>query len=94
MPGDASCVSTGYRRLAREARTGDRILLSDGLIELRVLSARGLDLHCVVVHGGELGEHKGINLPGVRTSLPALTAKDRADLAFALERGADYASVS
>jgi pyruvate kinase len=75
-------------------RRGDRILLADGLIELRVLSVRGRSISCKVVNGGELGEHKGINLPGVRLRVPAVTPKDRKDLAFALSHGANYIAVS
>ena len=94
VPGDAVRVSTSYKPLAREVRRGDRILLDDGLLELRVDSAQGEDVRCEVVHGGLLGEHKGLNLPGVRLSAPAVTAKDKADLAFALEQGAEYVAVS
>ena len=73
---------------------GDRILLSDGLIELRVLQVRGREVICQVVNGGALGEHKGINLPGVKLRVPALTPKDKEDLKFALKHGADYIAVS
>jgi len=92
--GDCSCVSTTYAALPREVRRGDRVLLADGLIELEVRSIRGRDVRCKVVNGGELGEHKGINLPGVRLNAPSLTAKDREDLAFALRQGVEYVAVS
>jgi pyruvate kinase len=59
-----------------------------------VVGTRGREVRCEVVNGGELGEHKGINLPGVKLNTPALTAKDRDDLAFALRHGADYIAVS
>src|SRR6266403_1087350 len=72
----------------------DRILLSDGLIELRVLQVRGREVICEVVNGGSLGEHKGINLPGIKLRVPALTSKDREDLIFALKHGANYIAVS
>ena len=94
MPGNSSGVSTNYTRLPEEVRKGDRILLADGLIELRVLGTQGATVRCEVVNGGELGENKGINLPGVRLKIPALTPKDRADLAFALEQGVNYVAVS
>lgn len=87
-------VSTSYRRLPREVKRGDRILLADGLIELRVKSAGQTEIVCEVSNGGELGEHKGINLPGVHLRVPALTSKDREDLKFALEHGANYIAVS
>jgi pyruvate kinase len=93
-PGTTAGVSTTYKGLPREVRRGDRMLLADGLIELRVLSVRGRSISCKVVNGGELGEHKGINLPGVRLRVPAVTPKDRKDLAFALSHGANYIAVS
>ena len=93
-PGDANCVSTTFRPLPREVHRGNRILLSDGLIELRVQQVRGLEVICEVVNGGSLGQHKGINLPGIQLRVPALTAKDREDLAFALKQDANYIAVS
>jgi pyruvate kinase len=92
--GDSTRVSTIFRPLPREVHRGNRILLSDGLIELRVEQVRGQEIVCQVVNGGALGEHKGINLPGVQLRVPALTAKDRTDLAFALKHGANYIAVS
>ena len=92
--GDSTRVSTIFRPLPREVKSGDRILLSDGLIELRVEKVSGQEVICRVVNGGELGEHKGINLPGVKLRVPALTGKDREDLRFALAHGVDYVAVS
>jgi pyruvate kinase len=92
--GTSAGVSTTYRRLPREVKRGDRILLADGLIELRVKSAGRSSIVCDVVNGGELGEHKGINLPGVHLKVPALTPKDREDLVFALAHTANYIAVS
>jgi pyruvate kinase len=94
MLGNVSRVSTTFTQLPREVHRGDRILLSDGLIELRVESVKPGQVICRVVNGGSLGQHKGINLPGVKLKVPALTAKDRQDLAFALKHGADYVAVS
>ncbi|MGA2097139.1 MAG: pyruvate kinase [Candidatus Acidiferrum sp.] len=92
--GDTTRVSTTFRPLPREVHRGDRILLSDGLIELNVEQVRGFEVICEVVNGGALGEHKGINLPGIKLRVPALTSKDRADLAFALKHEANYIAVS
>ena len=92
--GDSTRVSTIFHPLPREVKAGDRILLSDGLIELRVERIRKQEVICQVVNGGVLGEHKGINLPGVKLRVPALTDKDRKDLRFALAHGADYIAVS
>jgi len=93
-PGSTERVSTTFERLPRDVRPGDRILLADGLIELRVTAVRGRDVITRVINGGELGEHKGINLPGVKLKVASLTRKDRKDLLFALEAGANYVAVS
>ena len=92
--GDSTRVNTTFRPLPREVSSGDRILLSDGLIELRVEKVRGPEVNCRVVNGGQLGEHKGINLPGVKLRVPALTPKDRADLRFALSQNVDFIAAS
>ena len=94
VPGTNALVSTTFKRLPREVHRGDRILLADGLIELRVLAVRGPSVTCKVINGGELGQHKGINLPGLGLRLPVLTPKDREDLAFALHHGANYIAIS
>ena len=92
--GDSTRVNTTFTPLPREVHRGDRILLSDGLIELRVQQVRDKQVICEVVNGGALGEHKGINLPGVKLRVPAMTPKDRTDLLFALKHGANYIAVS
>jgi pyruvate kinase len=92
--GDSTRVNTTFAALPREVHRGDRILLSDGLIELRVEQVRDRQVICEVVNGGTLGEHKGINLPGLKLRVPALTPKDRVDLNFALKHGANYVAVS
>ena len=92
--GDSTRVNTTFTPLPREVHKGDRILLSDGLIELRVLQVRGREVICKVVNGGALGENKGINLPGIQLRVPALTPKDKQDLLFALKQDADYIAVS
>jgi pyruvate kinase len=92
--GTAEKISTTFTALPRAVKKGDRILLSDGAIELRVISARSDEMLCLVENGGELGEHKGINLPGIKLDIPSLTRKDRQDLAFALESGVDYVALS
>jgi len=94
LMGDADCVSTTYKALPRDVRRGDRILLDDGLLELTVVGKTQEAVHCEVAVGGPLGEHKGINLPGVLVSAPAMTAKDRRDLSFGLELGVDAIALS
>jgi pyruvate kinase len=87
-------VSTTFLALPESVRKGDRILLNDGEISLRVVSTRGQEVVSQVENGGELGENKGINLPGVKLKIPSLTPKDRRDLAFSLKMGANYVAQS
>ena len=94
ISGTATRISTTFPDLAREVGPGARILLTDGLIELRVRGTRGKDVVCDVLNGGTLGEHQGINLPGVGLSIPALTPKDRKDLEFGLTHGVDAVALS
>jgi pyruvate kinase len=94
IPGTAKLISTTFQDLAREVQAGTRILLSDGLIELRVTHVYGSDVECEVLNGGMLGEHKGINLPGVALTIPALTLKDRKDLEFGLKHNVDMVALS
>lgn len=94
VPGDANCVSTTYPSLPNDVAPNDRILLADGTMELAVKSVIGEDVTCQVIRGGMLGEHKGINLPGVNVSAPSLTEKDIHDLELAVRLGADYVALS
>lgn len=94
ISGTSTRISTTFPDLAREVAPGARILLSDGLIELRVRTVRGKDVVCDILNGGTLGEHKGINLPGIALSIPAMTDKDRKDLEFGLEHGVDVVALS
>src|ERR1700691_5731655 len=94
IAGTPTRISTTFPDLAREVGVGARILLRDGLIELRVRTVRGKDVVCDVLNGGTLGEHQGINLPGTALSIPALTEKDREDLEFGLKHGVDAVALS
>jgi pyruvate kinase len=94
VSGTADMVSTTYSQLPQDVGPGDTILLSDGAIELRVEHTSATEVDCVIIHGGLLAEHQGINLPGVAVSAPALTEKDRADLLFGIEQSVDYIALS
>ncbi len=94
IAGTSTLIATTFPTLAENLEPGARILLSDGLIELRVLALHLLDVECEVVNGGMLGEHKGINLPGIAVRVPSLTAKDEEDLEFAIKSGVDAIAVS
>jgi pyruvate kinase len=95
VPGTQEIVSTTYPFLAADVNPGDRILLDDGLLELRVLETDKKQLvRTEVVHGGLLKNNKGINLPGVALRAEALTPKDREDLVYAIKAGVDYIALS
>jgi pyruvate kinase len=94
VEGRPGLISTSYDPLPRDVSPGDKILLDDGRIELRVARTADETVECVVVHGGLLGSHKGMNLPGVKLSAPALTEKDRRDLAFGIANGVDFVALS
>ena len=94
IAGTSSVIGTTFPTLAENLEPGARVLLSDGLIELRVREIDGQDVECDVINGGQLGEHKGINLPGIPVRVPSLTAKDEEDLAFALKSDVDAIAVS
>src|SRR4030095_6669778 len=92
--GEPGRVSTTFAGLAKSVRPGDRLLLADGLIELRVVATDGNEIETTVVDGGEIGEHKGINAPGVPLPTSAITKKDIEDLEFGLSLGVDMVAVS
>jgi len=92
--GDERVVGTSYKAMPQDVRPGDTILLDDGYLALEVIGVDGEDVKTRVVSGGILKDKKGINLPGVNVSAPALTEKDRADLAFGLRCGVDFIALS
>ncbi len=92
--GDAELIPSQYEALPADVKPNDVVLLNDGAVELKVVAKCGVEVECVVVLGGVIGDHKGINLPGVTVSAPSLTAKDRDDARFALEHGVDFIALS
>lgn len=94
LVGKPGLISTVYKALPKDVEPGSRILMDDGLIEVKVVGVNGDTVECVVVEGGILKDLKGINLPGVNVSSPALTEKDRRDLEFCLDAGVDYIALS
>ena len=92
--GNEERISTTFSELPREVKPGNSILLSDGMIELQVIKVGRREVLCRVRNGGFLGEHQGINLPGIPLKISAFTAKDRSDLQFALRQGVDYVAIS
>jgi pyruvate kinase len=94
VPGDVDVVSTTYTGLPHDARVGDLILIDDGKVTVRVTDIQGQDVVTRVEVGGEVSNNKGLNLPGVAMSVPALSDKDEADLRWALQLRADMIALS
>ncbi len=94
VEGTAERVSTTYKGLANDARVGDRLLVDDGKLALSVVGIDGPDVWCLVVEGGEVSNNKGLSLPGVAVSVPALSDKDEEDLRFALHLSVDVVALS
>ena len=92
--GEPGRISTTFAALAASVKPGDRLLLADGLVELRVESTDGAEILRTVVEGGEIGEHKGINAPGIPLPASAITLKDADDLSFGLSLGVDMVAIS
>lgn len=87
-------VSTTYKNLAEDARPGDRLLVDDGKVGLECIEVDGNDVVCRVIEGGPVSNNKGVSLPGMNISVPALSEKDIADLRFALKLGVDFIALS
>ncbi len=92
--GGAEAVSIDYPHLSSDVEQGSRILLADGAIELEVSHIEGEDVVCEVVNDGVLGERKGVNIPGAKLRLQAVTKKDKTDLEFAVAQGVDFVALS
>ena len=92
--GDERKGFVNYAGLIDDVKVGSRILIDDGIIELEVTKIEGDNIHCIIINGGELGEKKGVNVPGVEVRLPALTDKDKEDIKFACEKGFDFIAAS
>jgi pyruvate kinase len=94
VPGTAERASTTLKTLTHDVQPGDQILINDGAIELRAVEVTDTDVVTEVVIGGKVSDHKGINLPGVPVSVPALSEKDERDLRWALRHGVDMVALS
>ncbi|MFD4406566.1 pyruvate kinase [Nocardia sp. NPDC058499] len=92
--GDHDRVSTTYKQLAEDAKSGDRLLVDDGKVGLEVIRVEGNDVVCEVTEGGPVSNNKGVSLPGMDVSVPALSEKDIEDLEFALNLGVDFIALS
>lgn len=92
--GDETICSITYKDLPQDVAPGARILLDDGLIELTADKVEGSDITCTVKNGGSISNHKGVNVPGTRLSIPYMSAADREDILFGIEQGFDFIAAS
>ena len=93
-PSGDRAIPVTYDGLIQDVEVDNRILLDDGLLELKVKAIRAKSIECIVINGGTLSSHKGINLPGVKVSIPSLTDKDREDLKVGIDKKVDYVALS
>lgn len=94
IEGDSKRVSITYEGLVEDAQIGGKILIDDGLIELKVEDIKGKDIICKIINGGELGQRKGVNVPNVPIRLPAITEKDKEDIRFGAQQDIDFIAAS
>ncbi|GAA3656699.1 pyruvate kinase [Streptomyces fenghuangensis] len=94
VPGDRTICGTTYKGLPGDVSKGETVLINDGNVALQVIDVDGPRVRCIVIEGGVISDHKGINLPGVAVNVPALSEKDVEDLRFALEMGCDMVALS
>lgn len=94
VEGDAHRCSITYGELPGDVKAGDTILLDDGLVRLTVLETSGTEIRCRVENDGDMKNHKGVNVPGVRLNMPYMSQQDRDDLLFGAEQGFDYVAAS
>ena len=94
IKGDINQATVSHKGIINDLKKGDNVLIDDGLIELTVENITETDVICTVKHGGKISSNKGVNLPGIKTSLPSLTEKDISDLKFAVENGFDMVAGS
>ena len=92
--GNKEMCTVSYKGLAKDVVPGDTILIDDGLVGLRVDEVNGDDIVCTVENSGIVKNHKGVNVPGVKINLPALTEKDISDIEFGISQGIDYIAAS
>ena len=92
--GNKEMCTVSYKGLANDVKTGDTILIDDGLVGLTVKEVNGDDIVCEVQNSGIVKNHKGVNVPGVKVNLPAITEKDRSDIEFGIEQGIDFIAAS
>ena len=94
VEGDDKIVSITYKDLPKDLKAGSRVLIDDGLVEMRAEHVSDTDIVCTVLNGGRVSNHKGINVPGTKLSMPFISEQDRSDIIFGIENGFDYIAAS
>lgn len=94
IEGTDKAVSVTYKGLHKDMKPGDSILIDDGLVGLTVEKVEGNSVHCKVVNGGTISDHKGVNLPGVEVNMPYVSRKDKDDILFGIQEGFDFIATS
>src|SRR5699024_5072764 len=94
VEGDSQVVSITYNDLPKDLKLGARVLIDDGLVEMRAEHVSDTDIVCTVLNGGRVSNHKGINVPGTKLSMPFISEQDRSDIIFGIENGFDYIAAS
>lgn len=94
IEGDNTICSVSYKGLPQDVERGSRILIDDGLVSLKVNDVKGEDIVCTVENSGTIGDHKGVNVPGTKLNLPAITQKDVDDIEFGIKKGIDMIAAS
>ena len=94
VEGDDQMVSITYKDLPKDLKAGARVLIDDGLVEMRAEHVSDTDIVCTVLNGGRVSNHKGINVPGTKLTMPFISEQDRSDIIFGIENGFDYIAAS
>lgn len=94
IEGDRTRIPVTYKNLPNDLEVGSTVLIDDGLIGLKVEAIEGTEVHCRIVNSGPIKSKKGVNVPGVKISLPGITEKDRSDIIFGIEQGVDFIAAS
>ena len=94
VPGDINQATVSHKGITKDLKPGNTVLIDDGLVELTVDNVTDTDVVCTVKNTGKINSNKGVNLPGIKTTLPSLTEKDIGDLKFGVENGFDYVAGS
>ncbi|MFT3983228.1 MAG: pyruvate kinase [Lachnospiraceae bacterium] len=94
IEGTKKCVTVTYKDLPAQLSKGNKVLLDDGNIELRVDSCKDTDINCTIIHGGKISNHKGVNIPCIKLQMPYMSEQDKEDVRFGIEQKVDFIAAS